>query len=564
MSASKSNLSSESYGYDFVVATTQESINATMLEYLSGISSPTIEQYYLLGDKGENEPISKEDLLKITNGIDPFDIPADTLLTDKRLVGLFNANFAGGFKAKIGLPLGYFPHVKDGPTLPPIVDLSEGIATVGFTLMCSEFQIISMSGRRTLTSWINKSQQPGKAWLVSTKSDLKHEEETDHDKLPKSVKDAIKGLSQFSIQQLFLDLDNAAIETLPIITGTSNSAINKLLSSFFQTYFLTLQKQGKPVFNYSVTQPASTTKTSLPLVTVNREISKFVSVSGKPIQSPTSEQKNLATLCYLGMSTNDAMPPTVPFNWNWIDSTESTSYNGVVAIKKSVLVNYLKEKLMPIVKGCCFKAYTDVYVDLGADEGFTYKYSLTKGQTPDKITLPSTGSTVITMEYSSSDYSKATFLDTHNMTLQSSNNVSVEFKNDTIIITQHLIVYTKVVFLTAKPEGNIVDKKITDTYSLATDGSGALLAKMTSTTEDNSVSLKKGFWGGLESPGLLGEITNTQNSIARDILSSDFKDIPIDTLRGFMFPGGKTFSHSNVAFSEHQDLISHITYNDPS
>lgn len=42
MPAQASNLTAAQYGYDFVVATTQFSINSTMLTYLSGLNTATI------------------------------------------------------------------------------------------------------------------------------------------------------------------------------------------------------------------------------------------------------------------------------------------------------------------------------------------------------------------------------------------------------------------------------------------------------------------------------------------------------------------------------------------
>ena len=44
MSASQSQLSAARYGYDFVVATTQASINATMKQFLSGLTEPLRSQ----------------------------------------------------------------------------------------------------------------------------------------------------------------------------------------------------------------------------------------------------------------------------------------------------------------------------------------------------------------------------------------------------------------------------------------------------------------------------------------------------------------------------------------
>jgi len=75
MSASQSNLSAAQYGYDFVVATTQGSINSTMKWFLSDLTEPVVTVCYLDGESGA-EVIAYDELLKLTNGYDPFEVPA--------------------------------------------------------------------------------------------------------------------------------------------------------------------------------------------------------------------------------------------------------------------------------------------------------------------------------------------------------------------------------------------------------------------------------------------------------------------------------------------------------
>jgi hypothetical protein len=38
----------------------------------------------------------------------------------------------------------------------------------------------------------------------------------------------------------------------------------------------------------------------------------------------------------------------------------------------------------------------------------------------------------------------------------------------------------------------------------------------------------------------------------------------LTVVQDFVFPGGRTFAFKTVGFSNHQDLVAHITYADPS
>jgi hypothetical protein len=111
-------------------------------------------------------------------------------------------------------------------------------------------------------------------------------------------------------------------------------------------------------------------------------------------------------------------------------------------------------------------------------------------------------------------------------------------------------------------DGNVVDKTITDTYTLSVTAQGRLTATLTTTSADNSKNLNvdafSDFFGG-EVNRVAGEITN----FIRNAVTPRFADIPLAVVQDFVFPGGRTFAFKNVAFSGNQDLVSHITYADP-
>jgi hypothetical protein len=111
--------------------------------------------------------------------------------------------------------------------------------------------------------------------------------------------------------------------------------------------------------------------------------------------------------------------------------------------------------------------------------------------------------------------------------------------------------------------GNIVDKTITDTYTLSVTAQGGLTANLATTSADHSQILEVGgfvnFWGS-DINNIIDTVTNT----VRNFVSPSFRDIPLAVVQDFVFPGGKTFAFKTVGFSDHQDLAGHITYADPS
>ena len=66
MSSNASDISGTKFGYDFVVATTQASINATMLNFFSTRKEPTVVVCFVADSKG-NPVIIDYDLLKRTH-----------------------------------------------------------------------------------------------------------------------------------------------------------------------------------------------------------------------------------------------------------------------------------------------------------------------------------------------------------------------------------------------------------------------------------------------------------------------------------------------------------------
>lgn len=563
MSASQSFLSSPVYGYDCVVATTQESINATMKLFLSSGTEPVVNICYVADSSGNPIQIDYEQLKTSAKGSDPFTVPngADPN-TNQDLKNLIGARFMVGFRAQIGLPPGYAP-----TGLPDIVTLGSDTSAVTFNLMCSEFIVVQLTpgGGYAPPNWMNAAQPSGNAWLFTSKVDLRMfaTDQSAYDKLPPAVQAQIAnlGASAFSVQQLLFDLDNASLESVPVISGVApGTTLNTVLQSdFLGAYFTAMQAQGSPLLGCAITMAVADPST-LALSNLNMEVCPLRDGNGNPYPSPTPAQQQLATLNYLCEVNNDAPHPPVPFAWNWIDS--ATDGDGILAINRNTFANYFQKQLAPLVAANCYAPYCRVWLSGIFDQNVHYAWNMTGSQTP-AVTNPTSGKTVVQFSYSNYAEDQAGLNgDMGHLTLQPSFTATIDFIGNTIVVTQHLVVYLYVGFMSSGAGGNVIDKTITDTYTLAVSDTGRLTATLTSNVVDNSdppsVNGFLNFFTGIND--LIADVATWVSSL----VSTNFTDIPLSVVQDFVFPGGNTFLFKDVMFSDNQDLSGRITYADPS
>jgi hypothetical protein len=354
---SQCNLSSAKYGYDFVVATSQASINATMMEYLNTVGEPEAVICYVADSRGNPTPIDYQQLKTNAKGSDPFAVPPNADPTKSAdLQNLFEARFMLGFKASIGLPPGYAP-----ADIPDIVVLSGDASSVSYNLMCSEFIVVELTpgGGYNPPSWMNISQPPGAAWLFNAKVDLRLTayDGTDYSKLPPAVRAQIKNLggNAFSIQQLLFDLDNAALQSFPTMSGVApgTNLHTALQNDFLGEYFSTVKASGQPILGASVTQSVAP-PSALTLTDLNFEVSPLLGTNNQPIVNPTPDQQAVFTLNYLCAVNGKTLPGAAQFDWNWMDESDAANFDGVLAINRNTFVNYLNSALIGDCAGNCF------------------------------------------------------------------------------------------------------------------------------------------------------------------------------------------------------------------
>jgi hypothetical protein len=560
MSVKQSYLSSPKYGYALAVGTTQQSINSTMKAYLNTLSQPLVTIVYVADEFGNPKEIPFKELLLLSDGADPFQIPPDANPnTNPDLKKLENARFMVGFRARIGLPPKYSPS-----TIPDIVTFGLSYTNVTFRLMCSEFTVVNLkpAGGYSPATWFSVSQGIGEAWLFESTVDLLQFTvgSDEYYTLPPDVQKAISQFhaGTFSVQQLLFDLDNAKLQTIPQIKGVEPGSVlyNVLTQYFIGCYFTQLQEDGQPVLGCTITR-TDPDRSSLDVTNVQMQVGPYVDSFGQIVPNPTDEQRRLSTLNYL-CAVDDQNPlPPVPFSWNWI--TKEDAADGVVALNRNTFAKYIKDQLYYSISKCCFKPWVRVWVD---GLYVYYSWSLYGYQSPN-ISLPTADSLVLHATHQDSAFDQAGLNGAlGKMKLEPSFDVQVTFSGNQITVVQYLKIYVYVKFLASASGGNVVDIKLTNTFTLGVDADGQLTSTMTSERVDHSeLPGQNGF---LNFFADLNSLIASVKEWAADLADTSFKDLPLSVVQSFIFPGGNTFVFKDIAFSEHQDLVCHVVYADPT
>ena len=568
MSASQSYLSSPSWGYDVVVATTQATINSQLNQYLAQSTQPvTYLGFFADANGNPTVQMGLDDLLAKTKGVNPFDVPANPPAHDPDVDKLSKAGFLVGLKLQMGLPPGVLP--KD---LPAILTLGTSAAEVGVNLFCKDLTIIqntpaSGSDGGTWQVW---TQPSGTPWYFSTTVDLTYQDlskelDTPYFNAHPAAKAALLaklkdlGAMAFSLQQLVIDLTTASISSLPKIEGmdpTSN-AYKVLQSYFVETYAKIAKAEGDPVLSVHAVAdtPDSGTFT---LTGLEREVSPPMDATGKVIANPTPAEQETATLDYLAAVSGHALPKPAPFTWAWVEAAQLGSISGVVAINRNTLAKYLIDELVPLVRVNCLKA--NVHVSAHAWGNVDYGAGLTSGQAPQTAKVTSSGATVGEIAYSSSAHAHdKSGLTAGELKLDPSYSCTLSFSGDKIVIEQHLKIYFYARWDDTSKGANIVDKYITDTYTMGVGQDGNLtLTRGTPKTSDKSQSGDLNWFVNLF--GGTNKIMDAVKKYARDFASTNLKSLKAAELQSFVFPGAAVFTYTDASFSAHQDLVAGITY----
>lgn len=576
MSANQSNLGNPQYGYDLVVATTQESINATMKEYLYNTIFPTVKMYWNQDDDGNPVPVSYDDLMTQTNGTDPLEVQSwvSSEPMTPEIENISNSNFYFAFEAAIGIP-----SEMDPSQIPDIVTLQVNSNSVVFNLICAQFTVVTCNfGRHGLLSLLNVSQPNNSPWLFTSTVALK--DIFDNDNLPPNVQEELNNLGPdaFSVQQLLFDLDNAALESVPVISGIDpgTPAYNALSQVFTGAYFEAMKEKAQPVLNYSILPKSDSNynPSTFTLTKLGLEVS--------PYMSPTTQQSDvpdLNTLNYLGAINDNPLPASVQFSWNWVEQSEEADFNGVVSIRSDNFIEWMRTQFSSSLNAITFKpdckCWDEDWIKLNYELSFD---SDTSSQSYAVIS-PRTADTDGFIQVLNFNYSQYSGQDGGSPWYGVWGNLSCTYtaasviavKGNQIKINTSINAFVHVNVEGGVTEGNFASYASEVIYTLSVNQNGNLVANVSPpNVTDNSQDPDISGWAKFTTLGTVDDVINAERSYLQGLLTNFMDGFDnsiggvINSPQTFVFPGGNTFAFKDVVFSDYQDLVSHISYVQPT
>jgi hypothetical protein len=571
MSGHQSNLSDPKYAYDMVVATSQSGINLTMDHFLDHFRGQELLICFRYDD-ALKKPVKVEYAqVKSATGVDPFSISNDGG-DQEALRKLDDYGFMFAFRAKIGIPAGVDP-----TKLPRVVVLDQGRDVVTYQLFFAEFRIVDLQERRHQLIWKNLVQPADKPWLMKFNVHLgQRQDDAAFKTFSAEVQQRLKNLNPdttFSVQQLYLDLNEPKLQDLPQIIGLDkdSDAYIALQRDFINTYWDALKQQGDAILGYTVTAQHTSDKAPPSLIPTDLgiEISPFLGDDGKPAPA----QQDFYTLNYLVMSEKSALPPSVTFSWNWLDLAETKDTHGVIAIRRERFVSFLNTVLSRALHKICFAPKVQVWQD-----GMLTKYlwSLPEFTAAQSYTAvaPDTSGHVLSFSHKGGPVRDNAGLNGSLgwMEISTDTHSDVYLKGNQIKVITTLESRAEATGLSSDTyNGKWLDLKIEHWFQISVNAQGSLvvtLSKDTPALVDKSEGIELTFWGKIVSVDVDAwkrNLESTRNG-ARDHLKNYAGDLGnmLNNTGAWVFPGGKTFLYKDVYFSDTLDLVTHITYADPA
>ncbi len=571
MSIQQSNLSAA--GYDMVVAITQNGLNATMKNYFKKTTMPTVTLYYNWDHLGTVQLTDRATVLQDFAGLDPLDVPTwdGTGTMPEHVLWMRGSMFYFALKATIGNPNGYLPTKQ----LPNYLNLNAGTDSINFSLLCSEFQIVQ--NYATINgipgAFLNASQPDGDAWIFTANMNLKNAP-ADISKLPADVQAQVNKLdaNSFTIQQLIFDLDSLIVDTAPTISGVTNAAILQALNTdFLGAYFKAMEADGGTILNYSITEQG-TAPNSPTLAITNMAVyaNAFVDANGQVVDKPNVIQQNLSALNHFCATNGDTLKAPAQLNWNWQETTtDMLAANGVVAISRQKLIEYMWfNGLAGYVTENCIEPTATVGVT--NFDNFNYPLWQPYGRSVSQGVPATTasGSRVVDFTYSpapayasnSSVYAQMWLSSLFTFTVDFTNIMVGAVSTAAIIVNQHLLMSMKTETDGRPDTGNLIDRACTNTYTVNADITGTLTFTLYSSVPVNGQETISPWNFPMDNQYSMQEAQMEFGSHYYDV--SLLTEMVFSNIHAFVFPGGNTFTFKNPVFSDNQDLVCSITYDD--
>ncbi len=607
----KSNLSTSLHAYDLVVAVTAKAINRTMKRFLDKMGeAQTVELWYC--KKGRHDPLEQMDPVALPGNKDIFSLTND----DEVPQALSTAKFKFAIRAQFGLPEGV-PKRR----LKDIIQLSQDRQKVHFNLFFKHFEIIERKFD-DFGPYLNKvSQEDGDPIFFETMVDMNFDKMDPESKFYKDMmddatKDRLMNLNtstMFSVQQLYLDLNTAALQNTPTISGLdrdSDALATIAQKDFINTCWTAFSDSSAVVLGYAVKAIETEEHSSIQPTDLTFNVSPYYNDDGSK-----SDKFDLYTLNYV-MNTDKQrrLKLGAPFEWNWVQESESKTHSGAMAVRREVFANFLAKALLAPDTGQHYLLSNLCIVPSLSVGGTIVTWNSSATFSPDPNPLASNpvsyvradGKEVLTFSYSKSvetnkkigdvfdtDDGGNWFDDALNVAqgfvnklsdplfadksfaLTSRSHLSVELENDIITIK-----VTGDMYIDDFDPGDAFDIGNIAGYlggfskdiklQITTAGNGKLTVKQQDTSDPTikDANLDENIAAGLD--GSTDMADNLRIKYLKyatswvDQFATEIENYLNESGNMWVFPGGNTFTFQDARFSEHQDLITHISYANPN
>lgn len=558
--AEQSRLSRAVDGYDFVVATTQASLNSGLKEYLDKVDQPITRVCLLINDSGTGigQALSLEELMRRSGGVNPFTIPHGTDIKDPRIQKLTEVRFAVGLEFQIGLP---------GPprTLPDVIELERDVTNIKFRLMCSQFAILVNTppgwgpGSWDVFKQSDKVNGQSQTWFFETtvnlrRADLPKNLDTpyynNHPEEKQAILRALANLSDtaFSLQQLLFDLDTTIVQRVPEIEGVDRGGrAYEALSNYFKDYYIDeAKKNGWPLLGITAVAQGNDPST-FNLTDYERQV------------SVSREDPIASTLDNVCVINNHRMPPKYEFDWSWVTRSQVNQIHGVLSMNRTALSKVFADQLLELNPEWCCRflgnfdralppRFHGMFFEPANPENFDTKREPT-GQSVLKIQY----------DFEVDHVMRTRDFDAEGLAGSQRYTLTLSFQGKFIVLEHNIRFNIKGVRGNNIQEGglNIV---VTDNYEVWVDAAGTVRLKLISGTPRVISQLRPSDWTQYKMSEGVQQMIDFAKMIEDTSLVGDRQ---FRHLQSFIYPGSKVFTFTNARFSNYQDMICDLHYLSP-
>ena len=518
--------------YDTIVAVTQESINATMDQWLYHQSKEVL----IYGKE------NAEGKVKITTDVE-------------------NADYS--FSATIS-------PVKDkhGNWINLVVLRTSDIQKVQFNITFKDGLFNIRNGDSTIPIKQGDTDQWNFSFIVNLA--MQH---IDKSKLTDEVKEKLQNVDEdmFSIQQLYMDLTTASLmsDSKVDVPSLMRGPMEDLLTDYL------VQQRDEETNSLGILVTAKEKpklSASFAPTSVNFCVTPYLDKDDEP------SNPNLDTLNYLVMTGVTKQPTYAPkvFGFNWVDDSDT---QGVMAIKNTLIIENTIEQFNPILKvlSPIVLAKIDPH-----QKGSSSVIELNVGD--DHVFKPTDNNEegiVAHFDYTSKQHDSYNALGGSVSTISAGYEASTQIicKGNQITLSGSITVNAATSYSRGGGHNAQVMPETKSKWSITfkiyadPEANGQLSLVITEKDFDSPPVIENDdrsgwakFLDGISGTSFVDDIGDLRNTVQDDIVDTILPKLKSSykTANHFIFPGGETFAFKDPSFNDSLDMQSTITYLNPN